>query len=112
MNNNLRKLFECLHTPTILAFLSQPNGTYSSLIRQLEAVIFEVSTVQAQRLRTNRPRMHKARSSSPTKATCGHTGFHYGQANSFNMKVLVFAEAGHILFFSYTAATNTRQTAP
>lgn len=50
--------------------------------------------------------MHKAIASPPTKATCGHTGFHNGQANCFNVKVLVFAGAGHILFFSLYSIYN------
>ena len=39
--------------PTISAFLSQHHRTYSSLARQLEAVIIVVYTVQVVRLRTN-----------------------------------------------------------
>ena len=35
--------YECLHMPTISAFLSQTNRAYSTLTRQLKAVIIEVS---------------------------------------------------------------------
>ena len=35
--------YECLHMPTILAFLSQANRAYSTLNRELEAVILKVS---------------------------------------------------------------------
>ena len=38
---------------TCLAFLSQPNRPYSTLTRQLEAAIIEVSTFQVLMLRTN-----------------------------------------------------------
>ena len=82
---------ECFHVPAISAFLS---WAYSTLTRQLEAVVIEVSTVRALRLRTN-SRVHKAKHS--------HTGFHNGQANYSNMKVLVFAEPGHMQFLLTTA---------
>ena len=38
---------ECLHMPTFSALLSQANRAYSTLTRQLKAVIIEVCTVQA-----------------------------------------------------------------
>ena len=82
--------------PTISAFLSQANRAYSTLARQLEAVIIEVSTLQALRLKTNPWRVHEVKYLPPTKVTYSHTGFHNGQASYFNMKVLVFAEPGHI----------------
>ena len=44
--------------PTISAFLSKANWAYSTLTRQLEVVIIEVSTVQVLRLSTNPWRVH------------------------------------------------------
>ena len=44
---------ECSYLPTILAFHHELDRTYSSLTVQLEAVIIEVPTVQALRLRAN-----------------------------------------------------------
>ena len=90
--------------PTILTILSQANGAYSTLTRQPEAVIIEVCTVQVLRLRTNPWRMHKAKDLTPTKVTYSHTGFYNGQASCFNMKVLIFAEPGHMQFFKTTAS--------
>ena len=43
--------------PKILGFLSQPNKCYSGLIKQLEAIIVEISKIQVLRLRTNLQRM-------------------------------------------------------
>ena len=85
--------------PTILAFLSQANRAYSTLTRQLEAVIIAVSMVQVLRLSTNPQRVHEAKYLPTTKVTYGHAGFHNDQASYFNMKVLVFAEPGHMQFF-------------
>ena len=53
--------------------LSQANRAYSTLTRQLEAVIIEVSTVQALRLRTNSWQVHEAKYLPPTKVTYSHT---------------------------------------
>ena len=81
---------------TILAFISHANRAYSTLTRQLETVITELSMAQVLWLRTNPWRMHEAKYLPLTKATCGHTGFYNGQASY--LKVLVFAEAGHKIF--------------
>ena len=72
---------------------------YSTLTRQLEAVIIEVSMVRALRLRTNQWQVHEAKHLPPTKVT------YNGQGSYFNMKVLVFAEPGHMQFFFLTPAT-------
>ena len=85
--------------PTVSAFFSQANRAYSTLTRQLEAVIIEVSTVQVLRLRTNPQEVHKANYLPSMKVTYSHTGFHNGQASYFSMKVLVFVEPGHMQFF-------------
>ena len=45
---------------TILAFLSQPNSSYLSVTILSEAVIVEILTAQALRLRTNPRREHEA----------------------------------------------------
>ena len=50
---NVEKSHKCLHMPTILVFLSQGNRDYSTLTRQLEAIIIELSAVQVLRLSTN-----------------------------------------------------------
>ena len=73
------------------SFFSQANRAYSFLTRQLEAVIFEVPTVQVLRLQLiNGKCMRKYL--PPTKVTYSHIGFHNGQASYFNRKLLVFAE--------------------
>ena len=59
--------------PTIQFFLSQANRGYSTLTRQLEAVIIEVSV-------------------PPTIVAYSHTGVHYGQVSYFNMKAFLLAE--------------------
>ena len=81
---------------TILAFLSHTNRTYSTLTRQLETVITELSMAQVLWLRTNPRQVHEAKYLPLTKATCGHTGFYNGQASYF--KVLVFGEPGHKIY--------------
>ena len=83
---------ECLHMPTILAFLSQHNRAYSTLNRQLEVIIIEISVVQVLKLRTNQWQVHATKYLLPTKVTYSHTGFHNSQASYFNLKVFVFAE--------------------
>ena len=65
---------------TILAFLSQANGVYSTLTRQLEAVIIEVSAVQVLRLRNKPWEVHETKHLQPTKVIYSHTGFPNGQA--------------------------------
>ena len=77
---------------TYQAVLSQANRGYSTLARQLEAVNIEVCKVQALRLRTNPWQVHKAK--YLTSGTYSHTGFDY----MVYMKVLVFAEPGHMPF--------------
>ena len=74
--------------PTVSAFLSQANRAYSTLTRQLEAVIIEASTVQLLRLSTNPQQVHKVKY-LPSKVAYSHIGFHNGQAS---MRVLVFVE--------------------
>ena len=73
---------------------------YSTLTRQLEAVIIEEFTAQALSLRTDQWQMHEAKYLLPTKVTYCHTEYHNGQASYFNMKVLVLRDIGHIHFFS------------
>ena len=54
-----------------------------------------VCTVEVQR-----PwRVHEAKYMTPTNGTYSYAGFHNGQASSLNMKVLVFAEPGHVQLF-------------
>ena len=86
---------------TISAFLSQANRAYETLTRQLKAVIIELYTVQALRLRTDPWRVHEAKYLPPTKVTYSHTGFHNGQASYFNMKILVFAEQDMQFFLNH-----------
>ena len=69
-----------------------------TLTRQLEAVIIEVSTVQALRLRTNPQRVHEVKYLPPMKVIYSYTGLHNGQASYFNMKILIFAQPGHMQF--------------
>ena len=87
--------------PTISAFLSQANGAYSTLTRQLEAVIIEVSAVQVLRLRNKPWEVHETKHLPPIKVTYNQTGFPNGQASYFNIKVFVFAEPGHMQFFNH-----------
>ena len=61
--------------PIISAFLYQANRAYSTLTKQVEAVMIEVSTVQAPILRTNLQRVHEAKYLPPTKVTYSLTGF-------------------------------------
>ena len=82
--------------PTISSILFQANRAYSTLTRQVEVVIIEVSAVQALRLRTNPRQVHEAKYLLPRKMTYSHTGLHNGQASYFSMKVLVFAEPRHM----------------
>ena len=84
--------------PTISAFLSQSNRASSTLTRQLGA---EVSAVQVLRLRNKPWEVHETKHLPPIKVTYNHTGFPNGQANYFNIKVLVFVEPGHVQFFNH-----------
>ena len=95
----LRKAIRVLAYAYYSAFLSLTNRAYSTLTRQLEAVIIEVSTAQALRLRTNQRQVYDVKYMPPTKVTYSHTGFHNGQGSYFGMKVLVFAEPGHMQKF-------------
>ena len=74
---------------------------YSTLTRQLEAVIIEESTVPVLKLRTTQWQVHKVKYLPLTEVIYSHTGFHNGQASYFNMKVLVFAEPGHTIFLNH-----------
>ena len=58
-------------------------------------------------------RAHELKYLPHRKVTYGHTGFHNDQASCFNMKVLVFAELGHMQLFSSTAnLTNDLKCCP
>ena len=76
----------------VLAVLSKPEKTYLSLTPQLEAVIVEVSTVQALRLRANPWRLNGAIHLPSVNWTyrVTHSGFYSGQTNYLDMKVLTF----------------------
>ena len=92
--------------PNISAFLFLANRDYSTLTRQLEAVIIVVSMVQVLRLRTNSRKVHEAKYLPPRKVTYRQTDFHNGQASYFNMKVwYLYLENLDIcnLFFKTTA---------
>ena len=56
--------------------------------------------VQVLILRTNSWQVHEA---EYLQVTYSHTVFHNGQAGYFNIKVLVFAQPGHMQFFNSTA---------
>ena len=77
--------------PTMLAFVSQLNRVYLSLIIQPEAIINEVSTVQAIRVRINQWQVHKAKDlPSPTSGT-----YNFTMAKQL-MKVLEIGEPRHM----------------
>ena len=77
-----------MHIRTISAFLSLANMACSTLARQLEAVINEVSMAQVLRLRTNPWRVHKAKHLPPTKVTYSRTKFHSDQASYLYLYLL------------------------
>ena len=74
---------------SIADFLSLANRAYSTLTRQLEAVINEISMTQVLRLRTNpwHAQVHEGKYLPPTKVTYSHIGFHKDQASYCHMKV-------------------------
>ena len=84
-----------------LTYLSQDNRAYSTLTRQLEAVINEVFTVQVLKLRTNQWQTHEAKYFPPTKVTYSHTGIYNGQASYFDMKALVLYLEGNECFLNH-----------
>ena len=74
-------------------YVFQPFSSRSTLPEQLEAVIIEVCMVPA---RTNPQQVHEAKYLTPANGTYGQAGFHSCQASYLYMKVLVFAEPGHL----------------
>ena len=78
-------------------FLSLANMACSTLARQLEAVINEVSMAQVLRLRTNPWRVHKVKHLPPTKVTYSLTKFHSDQPSYLYLHLL------NLQFFKTTA---------
>ena len=67
-------LHTCVQLRQPINWLKQPKVFYS------EAVIIEVPTLEALRLRVNPRRLHGAKHFLSTNLTCGDTGFFNGQA--------------------------------
>ena len=77
----MRKVIQVLAHAYCSTILSQSNRAYSSMTRQLEAIIIEVSTVL--RLRANQWQVHEVKYLPPMKVTCSGLGFYNGQASYF-----------------------------
>ena len=78
-----------MHVYVPCFILSKPKGTYGSLTPQVEAVIAEVSTVQALRLRAYPRQFHGAKHLQLMNWTYGDTGFYSSQTTYLSMKVIV-----------------------
>ena len=70
-NAELTSVLFNTYMPTTSAFLSQANGAYPNLTRQLEVVIIEVCMVQALRPRSNPWQVHEAKYLTSTNRNCG-----------------------------------------
>ena len=88
--------YECLHMPTISAFLSRLTGPTQLWQGSWKQLSLKYQWVQVLRLRTNPWRVHEVKYLPPMKVAYSHTGFNDDQASYFSMKVLVFAEPRHI----------------
>ena len=93
--------------PTISAFLSQANGTYSTLNSQLEAAINEVSMAHnliiMLRLKISPWWVHEAKCLSTTKVTFSHIGFRNMTCLAIlTWKFLYLQNLGKMHFFGTT----------